>query len=1503
MKAILKRTLSLLLCAALLLQAAPWSLAADALDGTFTYAVNADGTASITGYSDSEAEELVIPDTIDGLTVTTIADSAFANRSALTAVTFPATLTAIGPSAFSNCDGLTVIDLPEGLTTLGNRAFAYMDGELTVTIPQSLTKAEIFGPFQYSNIQTVQFREGVTTIIDNLFYCVEALPAITLPEALTEIGASAFSGCKALQTIDIPDSVSVIGEDAFSNCTGLQTVRFPAGLQTIGSSAFSNCTGLTALSLPEGLRSIGESAFYGCNGLSEIVLPEGLTYLGNRAFAYIDSALSVTIPKSLQAADGFGPFQYSNIQAVQFREGVTKVADRLFYCVETLQTLVLPETVTEIGDYAFSNCTNLQSITLPEGLTVIGDNAFESCKQLTAILLPEGLRTIGSAAFFYCSGLTNLELPEGLQVLDDRAFAYCAGLKEVTIPDGLQEMGSQVFQYCDSLERVFCGSAKPTIAGWYTNTCPATIHANKDSTFVLHAIDNSIPLEVTGYEMSHNDLDSSRCGIRTTTSNGMIYVTLNYAVRDPAVDSGTMVCRLPEAAVLWEAFGVTLNGAVTTHRYDLEDRLLTIQLNGADSGTIRFTLEPKGSGAMNLYARFSGYRSGAILETVDVLLEDMPAVTINAPERVSDTFRVSGIAGANETVTICVQGGAARTAAANAIGYWAAEVTLPDPEELAAYTVTATVPGGSAATEVRYQQLTPELKSLRMYYNDHDSAVVDLVTNENPVLPFDPSYPLTFVASFENDDAIEQVFITATHGGDKRSMEALYDAKTDSYIATGTFGNTGTYVPGAIGVEYTLKDSDFSVSQAEAAMTELIETLMQSDALNDFVVIKEEAPSPQFSAVGIYGGPVKISSTAAKIRMPAVGMADTSVSVIMEIYQVTDSVSIQMNPVIPIGMQLTGARGVTNCYRTDNDPLSMENVTVSSDGQWLRFTTTDSETGETYHISCNASDAGKDLQSFAITVEKASGDEVIRFFVSDLGGGKAEKILESLDGVGDAAKLLELILEANDIQSDYDEMVREIYRTVPPEQQKEALREARRVRNGRSDYMVGTIALAAMTKYMVAAGLTTGPAGAIAVGLMLALALSAEEFSKYAPESESLLSKLFNLHMVVDPSGYVYEGVTTNRVEGVTTTAYWIPEDPENPNFWDTAPTAEVTDDGVLCWNAADYNQINPLTTDSQGRYAWDVPAGWWKVAYEKTGYETVCSDWLPVPPPQLEVNIPLVSTEAPELEAVEAENGTVLVTFTQYMDPETVAEALTLNGSGAGFTVTWPTDETDVKGTVFARTFTLMPADLLADNETVTVAVSAAAENYAGRAALSGSRTTTVGCAPKLDVPATLNVYYGETVTLPVTVANVTDPQVTLRSQLSAIASVDGDAITGNLPGVTTVTVAVAGTHLTKTVEVQVLFRPITIFAVSMTTTPTADGVAVTASLNNSTESDVTETYVLAAYGDGQQMLDSVLFLNRTTAALTTEQLTHTFPAETTDIKLFRLDDQFRPVTAAVSP
>lgn len=126
---------------------------------------------------------------------------------------------------------------------------------------------------------------------------------------------------------------------------------------------------------------------------------------------------------------------------------------------------------------------------------------------------------------------------------------------------------------------------------------------------------------------------------------------------------------------------------------------------------------------------------------------------------------------------------------------------------------------------------------------------------------------------------------------------------------------------------------------------------------------------------------------------------------------------------------------------------------------------------------------------------------------------------------------------------------------------------------------------------------------------------------------------------IVDPSGYVYDGVASNRVEGATATIYYKPAEGGAEQMWD----------------AAEFGQENPQTTDGQGIYMWNVPRGLWQVRFQKPGYEPAQTDWLPVPPPQLDIAVSMVNRTAPEVTAAEATPEHVTIRFSRFMDMETL--------------------------------------------------------------------------------------------------------------------------------------------------------------------------------------------------------------------------------------------------------
>lgn len=109
---------------------------ADTTEDGFGYSYFEDGVA-INSYTGS-AEDVVIPDQIDGKPVKRIGKWAFAGTTGMKTVHFPDSLTSIGPDAFCSCTGLTTITLPESLRVLSAYSFVLCTSLETVYIGNNL---------------------------------------------------------------------------------------------------------------------------------------------------------------------------------------------------------------------------------------------------------------------------------------------------------------------------------------------------------------------------------------------------------------------------------------------------------------------------------------------------------------------------------------------------------------------------------------------------------------------------------------------------------------------------------------------------------------------------------------------------------------------------------------------------------------------------------------------------------------------------------------------------------------------------------------------------------------------------------------------------------------------------------------------------------------------------------------------------------------------------------------------------------------------------------------------------------------------------------------------------------------------------------------------------------------------------------------------------------------------------------------------------------------------
>ena len=226
---------------------------------------------------------------------------------------------------------------------------------------------------------------------------------------------------------------------------------------------------------------------------------------------------------------------------------------------------------------------------------------------------------------------------------------------------------------------------------------------------------------------------------------------------------------------------------------------------------------------------------------------------------------------------------------------------------------------------------------------------------------------------------------------------------------------------------------------------------------------------------------------------------------------------------------------------------------------------------------------------------------------------------------------------------------------------------------------------------------------------------SKPKHSKYATMSKADLDKVFEkqyrrqVKALVDPSGYIYEAVPSNRVEGATATIYYM-------DYMINSSGNSTGEQDVL-WDAENYGQVNPQITDSTGMYQWDVPQGLWQVRVQKEGYESNQTEWLPVPPPQLDVNIPIVRNRLPKVEKAHAYEEAVTAKFDSYMLPELLnleQIIVTENGAIVAGAIELTDAEAAPDGTTYASQFRFTPTTPFTANE-VVLHISGAVQNYSG--------------------------------------------------------------------------------------------------------------------------------------------------------------------------------------------
>lgn len=268
-----------------------------------------DGTYEIKGLGNYTNKNVIIPNKVNEIEVTSIGNNAFKDNIEIISVDIPDTVTNIGEYSFSGCSGLRTLTIGKMVNKIDKFAFSGNLGLKTVCYNGTVEdwcNINIYNssanPMMYADefymlnnnneyeiVTTINIPESITSIGKAQFYGFN-ITSINLPESILTIGNKAFAET-SLTGINIPSSVTNIDNEAFYS-SDIKSLTFADGsnLVSIGDGAFKSCsklhsnTTLAAIKLPEKLENIGLETFYGCTNMKVIVIPSSVSTIGLNAF-------------------------------------------------------------------------------------------------------------------------------------------------------------------------------------------------------------------------------------------------------------------------------------------------------------------------------------------------------------------------------------------------------------------------------------------------------------------------------------------------------------------------------------------------------------------------------------------------------------------------------------------------------------------------------------------------------------------------------------------------------------------------------------------------------------------------------------------------------------------------------------------------------------------------------------------------------------------------------------------------------------------------------------------------------------------------------------------------------------------------------------------------------------------------------------------------------------------------------------------------------------------
>lgn len=395
---------------------------------------------------------LVIPSTIEGKPVVSLAAEACAEAMLAESLDMPDTVISVGLGAFRGCDNLRRIRFSNTLDRFDAGWLRGCRKLEELRLPGQLEKITS-AVFDVPALKHLSIGAAACEVAPGAF----AKSQLDAVHVAPENGYMATDGCALyskdgsimvalavpLTAYEVAAGCRAIAKKGFSNFECLQQVGLPDSLESIGDYAFSR-TGIASFCAPKGLRAIGERAFFACASLAHVVLDADIEVIGAHAFSdtAIDKLrLPATVVELGHPIAAGTTLTYSGEDAT-FTIGAEEATS-----TGASQQLLLDEQGALYR--RVEDGLHLVRMLEPAARTyeahpdtvAIDEGAFAKHPSLTAISLPEGLMRIGKGAFKDCHTLTEIRLPETLAEIEEEAFLG-TNIEALVLPTSLTRIGA-----------------------------------------------------------------------------------------------------------------------------------------------------------------------------------------------------------------------------------------------------------------------------------------------------------------------------------------------------------------------------------------------------------------------------------------------------------------------------------------------------------------------------------------------------------------------------------------------------------------------------------------------------------------------------------------------------------------------------------------------------------------------------------------------------------------------------------------------------------------------------------------------------------------------------------------------------------------------------------------------------------------------------------------------------------------------------------------------------